>query len=282
MTGKIGRMSSFAGFICAAITYLALSIYLYYPYLATFSFGRLLVMAGPITGASGVFLLSKRWVNTNTASFLAGAFYGFSPLALSFVAFHPVTQLLIASLPWLFAPAILLDSAVDRDRKLAIPAIVLIALPVISIILFYWLSAKPFAGPFFPLPVTIKLSWANLASFLIPSKGAGSYFPTGFYHIGMILLIIGTVTSLMTHRVVTIATALASLLLATSNSFMDVPPITWTLIPLLLCAILIGQAVEWIHKLLGKYKIAGLVILLCVITIVDIAICASTIIDAIL
>lgn len=270
------------GLICASIAYSALSLYLYYPYLRLFSVSDLLLIIGPVAGATGVFLLSRRWVNTNIAAIIAGAFYGFAPLTLSFSAFHPLMQMLIGALPWLFMPAVFFDSMVDRHRKFAMPAILLSALPIITVILFFWLIAKPFFGPFFPMPITIKLSLANLSSFIMPSKAAGSYFPMGFYHVGMILLLIGVGSSLMTHRVLTIAIALACMILAASGSFLEVPPMIWTLIPLLLCSVLIGQAVEFICELLNKYRLAKPGILLCVIAGVDIVVCASAIVDAIL
>lgn len=258
------------GFVCAIIVYLALSLFLYYPYLSSFGKIDLLLIVCPVAAGLGANLLCRHWTDNPLAALLTGAFYGFSPFALSLGAYHPFTLLLIAVIPWLFMPAAIFD----QKRSRSITVMLLAMLPPIVIVIFFVLLA---AHPFFPIPVTVKPSFAG---FISSTPTASSPLPLGYYHIGSLLFLIGLIRFAFTHRIVTIILAAAGLVIAFYGPFLNVSPAIWTLLPILFGAILIGQVIQWLSEISSKGKIATSIIALCIA--IDFIYFATKVVDAIL
>jgi hypothetical protein len=239
-----GRTRLYCTISTAAALYIALSVYLYEPYFKYFSPQRYLVVAGSICGALGCFVLSRRWISAFGALLFAGTIYGFSPFALGFAAYHPSAALPLAILPWLFCPAAFWSVQKNKTFLTAVISAALSLLPFLVILLFFWLCAQPGLGPLFPLPLHIKLHFADVLGLVAPLALNPHEFTFGFYHVPLIVGLMGLFMYLAVHRIKVIIIVAAGLVLAFAGPVLQTPPVVWALIPALYCSVLIGLGTQ--------------------------------------
>lgn len=263
-----GRAKLYCTIAAAAALYIALSVYLYLPYFKYFKPLQYLVVAGSVCGALGCFVLSMRWISAFGASLFAGAAYGFSPFALAFAAYHPSAVLPLAVLPWLFYPAVFWPTQKNKTLLTTVASAVLALLPFLVITLFFWLCAQPRFGPLFPLPLHTKLHLADVLGLVAPLALKPHEFTFGFYHVPLVVGLMGLFMYLAVHRIKVMIIVAAGLVLAFTGPVLQTPPIVWALIPMLYCSVLIGLGLQAL-TLAGRADRKW--ILLCLITAVALA-----------
>jgi hypothetical protein len=119
-----------------------------------------------------------------TGSLLAGLVYGFGPFLLGLARFHPASSLLAAGVPWLFAPAAVLERKLGK--WLSLP---LWLLPFVVIALFFYLSA---GRRLFAAPLQANVRPLDLAGFIAPLALIGrSTAVLGVYHVPIAALVLG-------------------------------------------------------------------------------------------
>jgi hypothetical protein len=247
-------------FVAALLIYSAFAVYLYRPHFKGFDRWQYLLVANALVASAGCFLLSRRWVAGFFESLLAGAVYGFGPLALGLAKFHPTAGLLVAAIPWLFCPAAF--GPKGGWRLLRIP---LAALPLLAILLFFQLSAR---FGLYPIPIRLKLHLADLTGILAPAVAAKRQTTLiGFYHVSLAPLIMGvavffaplrllgtggvvqrarSTAALATRRFGIVAIFAAATALAFCDSYLEISPVIFSAISTLCCSILAGAGMQGI------------------------------------
>jgi hypothetical protein len=257
---KIVNHKSLCGAALAAAIYLTFAVYLYQPYFHGFGSPRLqdLFVINVSLASLGCYVLSRRWIVGYTESLFAGAVYGFGPFALGLAKFHPSAGFLFASIPWLFCPAVF--GPRGKYKPLRMP---LSLLPFLAIPLFFKSGA---AIGLYPIPIKLKLNYADLAGLLAPLVAAKRNVTlVGFYHIPVASLIMGVSVFLipleglsrggilqrakflkgLTIRRLGIAAIFSvATILAFCESFFDVSPVIWLAISMLFCSVLIGLGMQ--------------------------------------
>ena len=259
--------------ISAALAlYVCITLYLYHPYLKSFNKFDLLYPAAPVLGSFGALLVIFKWSDRFGAAVIGGMFYGFTPLALSTTAYHPLAQLIIIAIPWLFIPVVYLHKKIP-----AAVSVLLLLLPPAAIVSFFLILSKSSIGPFFPIPLSVEISLKTVSGFAILDAFSADKLPFGFYHIGPILLAVGAIMFILKHNSAAIILTTAAFVLAITGPILEVSPPIWMTIPTLFAAILISQAIQ--HTL-EKLKNRSTPIMITAITILYTAIIADTITSA--
>lgn len=247
------RRSSAARTAAAATVYIALCIYLYYPYVPDFQPRQYLILLNSLIGALGCFVLSKRWISAYPGSLIAGAVYGFSPFAFGFAAYHPLAGVTLAALPWLFCPAAFwrksrhhrkLSTQKGRTSLAAIITAALSLIPFAAIILFFQLSAHNRTLSLFPVPLDRNMTFANMIGLAAPLLLEPHDFIFSFYHIPLVALLMGLCMYVTLGRPGIVIVVGIALVLAFSDPVAQVSPVVWGLIPLLFGAVLVGLGAE--------------------------------------
>ena len=228
----------------AAGLYIALCAYLYAPYFKHFKSLQYLVVAGSVCGALGCFVLSRRWINSFAALLFAGTLYGFSPFALGFAAYHPSAVIPLAILPWLFCPAAFWSVRKNKTFLTAVISAALALLPFLVILLFFRLCALTRFGPLFPMPLDAKLEPSDVLGLVAPLALKPHEFTFGFYHVPLVVGMMGLFMYLAVHRIKVMIIVAAGLVLAFSAPVLQTPPIVWALIPALYGSVLVGAGTQ--------------------------------------
>jgi hypothetical protein len=224
-------------FTLAAGIYIASAIYLYSPYFSKFGCLDFLLIANVWLGASGCYLLSRRWTSCLSGSLIAGAIYGAGPFLLGLANFHPTGGLLAAAVPWLFCPAAFIPRI--KGKWLCWP---LSMLPFLAIFLFFQIATRLHL---FAIPLNIKLHLIDLVSVSFPLIGAKrGMIPFGFYHIPIAALITGLYMLVKARRFGVMIILCTGTLLGFCSSFYNISPIIWLSIPSLCFSIIIGVGVQ--------------------------------------
>ena len=240
---RSGR-NALSGPILSAVIYLSLGIYLYYPYFRELKPTEFAFIINSTIAATGCFVLSRRWLSETVASFFAGIVYGFGPFALTFAAYHPLGGVGFALLPWLFCPAALMQINTDRKIYALLISGVLSLMPFVITALLYWLLAQRWMGPLFPLPKHDGLGLASLVGIVTPLTIEPHHFVFSFYHVPLIIGIMGLFMYYMAGRVwITIIIAIG-IILSCCDSLMQVSPVVWAAVPVLFFSILVGMGMQ--------------------------------------
>ncbi|OHB59927.1 MAG: hypothetical protein A2167_00455 [Planctomycetes bacterium RBG_13_46_10] len=242
----------------ATIIYVAFAVYLYRPQFKKFDAIHYLVIVNISLACLGCFVLSRRWLAANTASFFAGAMYGFGAFFIGLAKFHPAAGLLAAGIPWLFCPASFIVKT--RWRWLSLP---LSALPFLTIVLFFRISEH---YHLFAVPVSAKLHLADLAGFVAPlvmAQRSGAL--VGFYHVPIAALVMGFAILVTARRFGIIVILSLGTILAFCESFYDISPVMWFAIPALCCSVLIGVGMQALAS--AGYADRGWVLLTAVVSV---------------
>jgi hypothetical protein len=227
----------------AIIFYAAFAYWLFYPYTQNLSHTQLLFPVEAVIGAAGVFVLCRRWVLSFFASLAGGIVFGFGTYACSFYCYHPLAGLINAFVPWAFVPAVFFYHWAKLESKtVAIISALLSLLPV-----FFILSAYEFlAGVyrFYPIPVNTSLTVQSLTGIINPTGVRPDIFAPGFYHVAAAGLVMGVILLFETKRIWTIALFALTISAAFYIPLLNVPPVVWTSVPVLFCAIMIAAGLE--------------------------------------
>lgn len=250
------RKPAYCMILAVVMMYVALAIYLYWPYLSHFRPSRYIIILNSIVAACGCFVLSRRWISTYPASFFAGAVYGFCPFSLGFGAYHPLAAFGFAALPWLFYPAAFWSLKYQKTSLTQLVSGALSLLPFAVIALFFWLISRPWVGPFFPLPKQLKFSISNLSGLVAPFAQQPQKLIFGFYHVPVAVGLMGLFMYVAVHRIKPMIIVAAGFCLSLAEPFFSVSPIVWLSIPVLYCSILVGlgtQGLAWAGRADSKW-----------------------------
>jgi len=224
-------------FLTAVAIYTAFALYLYQPYFKVLTPTHCIPIAAIILAATGCFLISTRWVLYFAPSLIAGAVYGFGPLCLSLLRYHPTVSLLAAAIPWLFIPSVF-----GPKGKLKFLRVPLALLPFIAIILFFHLTAKM---GLFAMPVNIRLHIKDLPSLIFPLVMIKRrLLVIGIYHLPIAGLIIGFSMMIKAKRFSVILILTAAIVLSCAKPFLFISPIIWLTIALLCLAVLTAEGFQ--------------------------------------
>lgn len=224
-------------FLTALAIYTAFALYLYYPYLNTLTPVHYLSIAALILASTGCFLISTRWILHLAPSIIAGAVYGFGPLCLSLLRYHPSISILAASIPWLFIPSVFGPKA--NFKWLRVP---LAMLPFAIIILFFHLSAKQ---GLFAIPINVRLNIKDLPSLIFPLVMIKRrLLVIGIYHLPIAGLIIGFSMMIKARRFSVLLILIASVVLSCVKPFLSVSPIIWSTVALMCCAVITAEGFQ--------------------------------------
>ncbi len=252
--------TKYTRFAIAAVVYTVFSVYLYRPYFKGFNALQLqdLIVANICLASLGTYVLSRRWVAGFAESVFAGAIYGFGPFALGLAKFHPTAGFLVATIPWLFCPAVF-----GPEGKYKPLRILLSLLPFLAIVLFFQVSAR---FGLYPIPIKLKLHGADLAGLLAPLVAAKRHkILFGFYHVPIAALVMGfcmflapleilrtggilhkgrLLTTMAARRFGIVVIFAVATILAFCDSFMEIGPIIFLAISTLCCSVLIGAGMQ--------------------------------------
>jgi len=251
---------NYTRFALAAVLYTAFAVYLYRPYFRGFTSLRMqdLFVANVCIASLGCYVLSRRWIAGFAESFFAGAIYGFGPFILGLAKFHPTAGFLVASIPWLFCPAVF--GPEGRWRLFRVP---LSLLPFLVIVLFFQIGAR---FGLYPIPINLKLRGGETAGLLAPLVAAKrNMILVGFYHIPVAPLVMGLsmllapleglrkggilqrgrfLKGLAARRLGIIAIFIVATILAFCDSFLEISPVVWLAVSVLCLAVLIGEGMQ--------------------------------------
>ncbi len=236
-SGISGMGDDLRKFASAGLIYAAMAIYLYQPYFNRFRTIHYLFVINLFVAALGCYVLSRRWVFSFWASLFAGLVYGFGPLMLRINSFHPTAGFLAAMVPWLFCPAVFWPKG-----KWQPVSWLLCVLPFLGIVTFF---AAATYFHLFAIPKQLKLHAIDVLRLFAPTVRINSEPACfGFYHIAIAPLIMGFAMLLAAKRHGILLILLTGLVLGFSRPFLEVSPIMWATIPVLGCAVLIGEGVQ--------------------------------------
>ncbi len=238
------RPPLFISFPAAVIFYTVFAIVLFYPHQhSLISYKRLFPME-TIIASAGVFILCRRWVLSFFASLAGGAVYGFGTYACSLLCFHPFAGLVYAMLPWTFVPAVFFYRWTSLDRvNTKIISGLLVFLSVLFILAAYNYATKIY---FYPIPAQTHLTPRALLGVIDPIGVKLDIFAPGFYHVCIAGLVMGMAVLIKTRRIGIIVLFIITLLAAFYRPVLNVPPVVWMSIPVLICSVLIASGLETI------------------------------------
>jgi hypothetical protein len=231
--------------VLAVVIYTAFTGWLFWAHLGKITGIQRLSLITPIIAASGAFLVSGRYVNSFVASFIAGLIYGFGAFASAFLCYPSLAAgFIYACLPWTFIPAAFLNKWIHPGEKTVdLLSAVLSLLPFIFIITCFYLAAMP-KYRFFPIPIETGLSAETLTGLFSPANIKPDAFTIGFYHAPLGALAVGLILFFKTRRFWITVILAASIFLAFQKPLLNVPPVFWLSLPVLICSIIIAEGLE--------------------------------------
>lgn len=194
--------------------------------------------------ALGTYLLCKAFNLSTPPSLTAAAIYAFSPIAISTANYHWTGTFLLASIPWLTLPAVLIPAS---NRTAIIIRPLLWTVPLIAVYLFFKILTLPGIGPFFPIPIE-PLNPAHLHQMIDPTSKTASILNPSIGRIALIIAITGTVAIFSTQYLPIFITAAISIIFASMAVPQIVPPHAWLMIASLTAAITAAFALENLMK----------------------------------
>jgi hypothetical protein len=228
----------------AVIFYAAFAILLFYPHQQSLISYKRLFPLETIIASAGVFILCRRWVLSFFASLAGGAVYGFGTYACSLLCYHPFAGLVYAMLPWTFVPAVFFYRWTNLDRlNTEIISGLLVFLSVLFLLSAYNYAAKNY---FYPIPVQTHLSPQSLLGVIDPIGQKSDIFAPGFYNVCIAGLVMGIAVLIKTRRIGIIVLFIITAIAAFYKPVLNVPPVVWASIPVLICSVLIASGLETI------------------------------------
>lgn len=234
--------------IFALILFSGLAVLVFWPWPETLRPRDMLAPINSVLAAAGCFLLSRRWLASFDASAIAGAVYGFGPFVLSFKIYHPVAGLSVALLPWLFCPLALWKRYAPSTMRHQSKQVILMLFPFVCLILFFWLPAQSWTGPYDLMPRTQQFHTTDLFTLLGFQSPEGNRIIIGLYANAFVLAVMGLFVYLAVLRVAMLIPVLAGIALSFFQPIFHVPPVIWLAVPMLFLSLLAGlgaQAFAW-------------------------------------
>jgi hypothetical protein len=236
-----GRLKFTWKHFAAVIIYIGFSIYLFLPYLESFSRWEYLWPFNICIASIGCFVVSRRWIAGFAGSCFAGVIYGFGPYMFGLTKFHPIAGSLAAFIPWLFCPAVFGYFAGKKKWLKILYSII----PYLAIVIFFQAAG---AVKIYPASIQAKLKPDELYSLLAPLVAAkhGTTL-IGFYHIPLAALIMGTSMLIAARRYGIMAIIISSIILAFCNpinSSLEICPVIWLSISFLCLSVIIGAGLQ--------------------------------------
>jgi hypothetical protein len=236
------RPPLFITFPAALVFYAVLAALLFYPYHQSLVSYKRLFPLEAIIASAGVFILCRRWVLSFFASLIGGAVYGFGTYAGSFLCFHPLAGVVYALIPWTFIPAVFFYRWTNLDRlNTKIISGLLVFLSILFILAAFQFASKRY---FYPIPVQTHLQPHALLGIIDPIGIKLDVFAPGFYHVCIAGLIMGLGVLIETRRLGVIILFVITSIAAFYNPILNVPPVIWESIPVLICSVIIATGLE--------------------------------------
>lgn len=224
--------------------YALLAGLLFYPLRQNLVRWQYLLPIAAVAGSTGVFVLCRRWVLSIFASLAAGAIYGFGAYACSLFCFHPFAAIVYAILPWTLIPAVFFYRWTNLDRlNTNIISALLVFLSVLFILAAYRFASMKF---FYPIPVGTRLSINALLGIIDPIGVRQDIFAPGFFHVTIAGLVMGIGLLIKSRRFLTILLIVLAFAAAFYKPILNVPPVVWASIPVLIFSIVIAAGLETI------------------------------------
>ncbi len=236
------RLPLFLTVPTAVILYAVFAGCLFFPHKQSLTHYKLLFPVESVIASAGVFILCRRWVLSFFASLAGGAIYGFGTYACSLLCFHPFAGLVYALIPWTFVPAVFFY----RFSKLApahttIISGLLVFLSILFIFAAYQFSSSKYL---FPIPAQTRLLPASLLGIIDSIGVKQDIFAPGFYHVCIAGLVMGTALLIKAKKIGILLLFAGTLAASFYKPVLDVPPVVWTSIPVLICSIIVALGLE--------------------------------------
>ena len=244
----------------------ALAIYLLYPYFSGFRIPDYLHIFNFVAGATGASILSRRYIATFAGTLIVGLLYSFSPFTFSLASYNLGVTIPMAILPWLFCPAAF---AKGVGFLSTFKRSILALLPFVFLGGFFLLLSQDWFlpnGPKVIFPIKARATAYSIGGIISPQLINPNKFIISFYHIGIILILIGGTVFINAKRVAVISIFIASVLLTIAPPMFEASPVIWVLVITLFCSVLAGIGVQTLEfagqpdcKTILYCAIAGLV-----------------------
>ncbi|MHC4905632.1 MAG: hypothetical protein ACYTEN_07405 [Planctomycetota bacterium] len=225
--------------IAAIAFYLCLAVFLYLPVLGVDNFKTVCGM-NAVAAAWGAYFVSNRWINNWTPSFFTGAVYGFGPFALSFGMFHPFAGLSFVMVPWLLLPAVYWHKGKTPDAFRFSVRALLTLLPFAGIVLLFWVTAQPWAGPHFLMPKELSMTVKDFVDLIFPLHRSGGIVPFALYHCSLIFALMGVFVYVKLQRIAVLVPIAGGVVLSFWEPVFQVSPVVWAAFPILFLSLLCG------------------------------------------
>ncbi|MEN6307470.1 MAG: hypothetical protein ABFD91_06910 [Anaerohalosphaeraceae bacterium] len=239
--------------VAAVLLLSGLAVYLYQPHWFQLGMGnrKILLPLNSILAAMGCFVVTRRWISSFDASLLAAIIYGFGSFGLSFIKYHFMAGLCYAMVPWLLCPAVYYHAGHSGGTVKTMVSTLLTIMPFAAILGLIWFAAHHWAGPLFLMPKHRILEISDLLGLVTPMIFATEPFAIGFYHVPLILMLMGLFVFAVSGRETLLLPVLVGIVLSLMNPILDVTPILWLSFPALFLSVLAGlglQAMAWAGK----------------------------------
>ena len=225
--------------MAALVFYICFAVFLYLPMQSAANI-KAACAFNAVAAAWGAYFISKRWISSWTPSLFAGFIYGFGPFALSFEAFHPLAGLSLAMIPWLLLPAVYWHKGKTPDAFRFCIRALLTLLPFGGIVLLFWITAQPWAGPVFLIPKELCLTVKDFVDLIFPLHRSGGIVPFGLYHCSLIFALMGVFIYVKLQRIGLLVPIAAGLVLSFWEPVFQVTPVVWAAFPVLFLSLLSG------------------------------------------
>jgi len=199
-------------------------------------------------GATGGFLLGRRWIRSLIGAFFSGGLYSFGPLALYTTQYHEAGACIVAVIPWLLCPwaySHLLVSAGKPLLKWCVSGL-LFALPFAFVAVLFRILGQ---YRLFVMPVQVghlsREEWFGLGAPLIMVQHGDLFW--GIYHIALGVVVLGLVRVFKKRCWSLILALIAALVVAVCEPWpavFGVCPLVWWLFPQMLLCICVGLGIK--------------------------------------
>jgi len=229
-------------FVLAAAIYTVFAVWLFGPYMQAISGLKYFFIVNCILASIGVYILSLRWTYSFCASLLAGAVYGFGPFAISFLAYHPFAGVVFAILPFTFLPAAFINKWTNfKPPKSTIAAGAFCILPFAFTMLAFEIAARLYLVP---VPLQTITQFKSFMAIIFPFFARADAFPVGFFHLPLAALVIGLAIFIKNRRIGSKILILIALTASFYKPILNVPPVFWLSIPVVVCSVMIAAGFQ--------------------------------------
>ncbi|PKL46717.1 MAG: hypothetical protein CVV39_06790, partial [Planctomycetes bacterium HGW-Planctomycetes-1] len=154
----------------------------------------------------------------------------------------PAAGMINAFVPWFFIPAVFFYHwAKFKPSVIKAFSGLFLLLPILFVLSAYEVAA---GMQFYPVPLHTSLTVQGLTGLINLTNVKPDIFSPGFYHISIAGLAIGFILLIRTSRTWTMALFILTFFAAFLTPILNVPPVIWASIPVLICSLLIAEGLE--------------------------------------